>query len=146
MFSLKEMFDKKVVVSLDPSWNCPWPNIDCRRKGSPSLPSKSELDKLWCYEIVGKRGKIYPQSETRVCVSTTPRIGRKLQNIFKSEAEFKRRGDWEYELTIPLHLIESTFRYIKPHKRRIVTQEQAKLLTERLKRGVESHKKGGLLS
>lgn len=104
MFSLKELFDKQVVVTLDPSW-----------KGSGS----SLEDKLWCYEIVGKRGKLYPQTVNSVCVCTTLRIAKRLLSLFGDKAQFKRRSDDEMEIVIPVSLVQSTFRYIKPTRRRV---------------------------
>jgi|ERR1041385_1085961 hypothetical protein len=106
MFSLKELFDKNVVVSLDKSWSCRWPG------------GKEPEDKLWCYEIVGKRGLLYPQSENSVCVCADLRTGRRLLKLFGSKARFKRKSDIEFELIIPLELVKSTFRYIKPRMRR----------------------------
>lgn len=121
MFSLKEMFENQVVVSLDESWNKPWPG------------GKTEEDKPWCYEIVGKRGTIYPSSESHICVRTTSRIGARLLKLFKADAALINRGDTEWTIRLPLALTRSVFRYIKPTRKRQLSPEQKEVLTQRLR-------------
>lgn len=133
MFSLKELFGNQVVVSLDESWYKPWPNIDVRTDRSVKLEGKSEEDKRWCYEIVGKRGVIYPQTETEVCVATTARIAKKLIALFGTNCRIYRTCDEGIDLIIPIKLIRSTFRYIKPKQRRQLTDAQKAVLTQRLR-------------
>lgn len=116
MFSLKELFDKQVVVTL-------------QRPFSPN-------EKLFYYEIIGKRGFVYPQNEKEVCVQTTPRIGAKLLALFGSKARYKRRSDVEFELIIPVELTSSVFRYIKPKRRKQFTPEQKAAMTARLKQSL----------
>lgn len=127
MFNLKEMFDSTVKVTLDQSWLVKWPT-GC---------TKTEYDKLERYEIVGKKGTIYPQNldKNTVCVQTTKRIGKKLLALFGEKAYFKRETDIEFELVIPIDLIKSTFRYIKPKFKRQLTEPQKAALIARL-RGV----------
>lgn len=121
MFSLKELFDKEVIVTMDPSWNVPWPV-----KGA-----KTHAERLWYYEIVGKRGKIYPQTETEVTVTTTHRIGKKLVALFREKCRTRRDCDESIDVVIPVDLIKSTFRYIKPRYRKQLSEAQKEALKAR---------------
>ena len=121
MFSLKEIFDKDVKVTLDPSWHVKGPG--------GRLPD----DKLWCYEIVGSRGRIYPQSETEVCVETSARIAKKLIALFQSNCRIHRICDEGVDVVIPVKLISSVFRYIKPKKRKVLSPDQLQVLRDRLR-------------
>ena len=112
MFSLKQMFGKQVKVTTE----------DCPIEG----------DRAWYEEIRGKRGFIYPQSETHVCVQTTKQIHKKLMELFGDKAKHKRHGDAEYELIIPVELTRSVFRYIKPRKYRQLSEAQKNVLRARL--------------
>jgi hypothetical protein len=122
MFSLKELFDKTVIVSLDESWMAPWFG-----------GGKDEDAKRWCYEIVGKRGLIYPQTETEVCVATSSRIAKRLLVLLGSNCRVLRTCDEGIDVAIPVKLVKSTFPYIKPRFRRVLTSEQKTALTQRLR-------------
>jgi len=106
MFSLKEMFDKEVIVTLAEAWAAKWPG------------GRYASDQPHYYEIVGKRGRIYPEDETTVCLQVPKATGKRLLKLFGPKCVFKRRSDDEFELIIPLELIRSCFRYIKPRFRR----------------------------
>lgn len=122
MFSLKELFDKQVQVTLDDSWNCPWPG-----------GGKTADEKLWYYEIKGKRGTIYPQSETEVTVEVSTRLGKKLISLFGPNCRVRRVCDEGMDIVIPVKLIKSTFRYIKPKFRKQLSQAQKDVLIARLR-------------
>lgn len=123
MFSLQEIFGKQVKVTLDVSF-----------KAEKIVEEKRGSNKNWYWEIVCKRGLIYPQSldKNTVCIQTTTRIGKKLIRLFGTKAVFKRSGDSEFEFIIPLDLVKTTFRYLKPKKRRQLTDSQKAALITRL--------------
>lgn len=115
MFSLKQMFGKVVKVTRD-----------------VSAPKENPSE--WYEEIQGKRGLIYPQSldNNTVCVQTTKRLAKQMLSLFKDKAVEKRHGDDEYEFIIPVDLVKSTFRYIKPKKRRVLSESQKQACRDRL--------------
>ena len=114
MFSLKKMFGKQVRVTVG--------------AGIKEAPFE------WYEQIVGKRGLIYPQSlvDDTVCVQSPCIQHKKMMELFGDKATFKRRGDAEYEFIIPVSLVRSTFRYIKPKKYRQLTEDQKNILRLRL--------------
>ncbi len=56
-----------------------------------------------------------------------------MLTLFKDKAAMKRHGDTEYEFIIPVDLVKSTFRYIKPRKVRQYTEAQKQVMAARLK-------------
>lgn len=125
MFSLKEMFGKEVKVTLD-----------------PSFPVKDKDG--WCWEIVGKRGKIYPMSlvNNTVCLQLNPRIGKTVQKLFGAKAVIHTNCDEALTLVIPVEIVRSTFRYLKPKRRRQLSPEALQALLARFNPPVKDSSKG----
>lgn len=126
MFSLREKFGKEVKITYDETWY--------------HEKNKTEEDELWLQEIVGVRGKIYPQSQTTVTVCCTPVMGRKLMALYGSKAVFKRRGDIEFEFIIPVDCARTAFRYIKARKRKTLNPVQKAAAIARLSKFWPQHR------
>jgi hypothetical protein len=116
--NLKQLFGRRYRVTLDESW------------GHETEEGKSKNE--WRYhEIKGKYGVIYPYSYSQLTCIFNSMI---VYGWFKDRGwRIIQDGESEKNVFIPFESIEEVLKAIKPRKRRQLTEEQKKRLTEQVK-------------
>ena len=122
--NLKQMFGDEYVVTMDESWD------------SETTENRSEFrskdDEWWYFEIKGKRGMVYPYSETDIAVVLPTRAARCLAKAMGSELVLIQRANDAASYRADIKHAPAIVRFIRPRRRRHFTAEQKAALAERL--------------
>lgn len=125
---LMKKYGKRYKVSRDPSWDAETAENRTEFRKSGEEP--------WYWELIGRKGRLYPHGETVCAVLLSPRISAKLErsSLFKSgEAKLKVVPDEGSIYLIPNATTDTVLPYLQPRKRRILSPEQRQKAIERLK-------------
>ena len=121
---LNKMFGHKYLVTLDESWDAETPD------------NRAEFlangEKLWYYEIRGKRGWVYPHNETKLAVVLPTRAARRLMKLMGAELVLLQHADAEMCFKADAKHTATLVRFIKPKRLRQLTAEQKAVLATRL--------------
>lgn len=110
-FNLKEAFGQQYRVFLDVSWE-------------HELPENKKKAKVWCHEVRGKYGMIYPTSTTGLilyCDSSV--VSGKLE---KAGFVVYQRGDYETLFKISPSQVNAAAGFSKLKKKRFLSEERKK--------------------
>lgn len=118
MIDLKEKFGKRYRVTLDESWD-----VERNRKAE---------DRPWYDEILGSRGWCYLQNRSVLAVEMKNRVFNAYEHKMPFPYSHVRVGDETQKLLVNEEHIDKSISFIRPKRRRQLTDEQKSKLSERL--------------
>ncbi len=123
---LVKMFGDKYHVTQDESWEAETPanRVEFLAKG----------DEVWYYEIKGKRGTVYPYSQTQVAVVLPTRAARRLVQLMGAELVLLQHADDSLCYKAGAKHAAAIVRFIRPKRLRQLTAEHKAALASRLAR------------
>jgi hypothetical protein len=110
MMDLKKIFGDKYMVTLDESWESETP------ENRTEFLAKGK--EVWYYEIKGRRGTIYPYSDTHIAVVLPTRSARRLVNLMGSELILLQHADDAMCFKADVQHTNALIRFIKPKRMR----------------------------
>lgn len=126
MIDLMKLYGKKYRVTMDESWDAENPDNRTEWKANGEI--------AWYYEIVGKRGKLYPQKENAFALECTEKVWNNMRTKYGLNLERLRGCDEGPTLLVKESDLDTVVKAIGARKRKVLSPEQKQLQIERLKK------------
>jgi len=121
---LNQMFGDKYLVTIEESW------------GAETSENRAEFQaqgsQWWYWEIKGRRGTVYPYSETQVAVVLPVRAASRLVKLMGPALTLLQHADDEMCYEADAKHAEALVRFIKPKSLRQLTPAHKAALAARL--------------
>lgn len=111
MINLKETYGKRYKIEIDPSWDA--------ETTENRTWFRQHGEEPYYYELVGKYGQLYNNSETHMQVWVNGRLGVKLSKNLPQGWKQKQGCSEGYAFILPNSDVSTAFSWIKPRKRRV---------------------------
>lgn len=111
MINLKEVYGKRYKIEVDPSWDA--------ETTENRTWFRQHGEEPYYFELVGKYGRLYNQSDTHLQMWVSGRLGVKLsKNIPVGWVQIQGCSEG-YGFKLPNSDISQAFSWIKPRKKRV---------------------------